>query len=89
MARYSYFLVPLAAALMLAACNGRPGPESLRPQAPSATSENVTVFVATTRGRSADDANVFTKERSRALNFQRYEISIPPNHENGRLELPQ
>lgn len=86
--RHLQFFPILLAACVLAACAGRPGPETLRPVPGATGGKAVTVYVATTRARSAEDSAVFTKDRSRSLNFQRYVISVPPGHEAGKLELP-
>jgi len=41
------------------------------------------VFVATSRAR--DDRGVFGKDRSRTLNFTELKVSVPPEHEAGKI----
>ncbi|MFD2250039.1 esterase/lipase superfamily enzyme [Pseudochelatococcus lubricantis] len=83
--RGSILLIMLAC--LLAACAGRPGPELLNETTASAPGAKVvTVYVATTRQRDQDGR--FTSDRSRALNYARFRISIPPEHKPGNIEWP-
>ncbi|GGF78189.1 hypothetical protein GCM10007301_42730 [Azorhizobium oxalatiphilum] len=72
----------------LAACAPRPGPEVLTtvPGVPGA--KVVTVEVATTRQREAPDSNVFTARRARETGYAAFRVSLPPNHQPGRIEWP-
>ena len=81
--------VGLAALGLLVACSARPGPEVLEPIAdPVADARTVTIHVATTRAREAEDRNVFTSGRAAGLNFAAFELSIPPFHQAGAIEWP-
>lgn len=81
----------LALALcLLAGCAGRPGPEVLAPVAGTVPeSQTVTVYVATTRARAAENENVFTSQPARGMNYAAFTISIPPNHTPGNVEWPK
>ncbi|CAM3061004.1 alpha/beta hydrolase [Paracoccus nototheniae] len=82
-------LMLLAVAAFLSGCATRPGPEVLqttRANAPGA--EIVTVYAATTRERAAANANVFTAGRSSQPNYASFDISVPPDHQPGRIEWP-
>jgi esterase/lipase superfamily enzyme len=48
----------------------------------------VTVYVATTRERTAPDLNAFTTDRAAGLNYAEFTISIPPGHKAGEIEWP-
>ncbi|MFD2238504.1 alpha/beta hydrolase [Aureimonas populi] len=48
----------------------------------------LTVYAATTREREAPDSNVFTAGRSDTPNYSAFTISVPPNHQPGRIEWP-
>jgi esterase/lipase superfamily enzyme len=75
-------------ALTLTGCASRPGPGVLTPIAATAHGARlVTVYVTTTRQRSAD--GVFTSGRSPTLNFVKYTISIPPTHRPLEIEWPR
>ncbi len=47
---------------------------------------NHSIFVATTRERSADPAKVFDGGRSARLNYARVNVTVPRIHEPGRIE---
>ena len=47
---------------------------------PAGVGTPVSVLVATTRERSTAEQYVFTDARSQSLNYERYEISVPPTH---------
>lgn len=77
------------ALLVLSACGTRPGAGVL--QTMDGTVEGaqvVTVYTATTREREAANSNVFTSGRADELNYSSFTISVPPNHEPGRIEWP-
>ncbi|MDQ0467309.1 alpha/beta hydrolase [Labrys wisconsinensis] len=82
----------LAAAMVLAAslaaCGERPGSLLLHPVEATGVGTPVSVLVATTRDRSTQDRYAFTDGRSRTLNYERYQISIPPTHVTGTIEWP-
>jgi esterase/lipase superfamily enzyme len=87
--RHVRFAAATLAAALAASCAGRPGPETMRPVAVAAPAKTVSVLVATTRARSAGDASIFTSERAPATNYQRYSVSIPPVHVEGKIEWPK
>lgn len=77
-------------ALMLAGCATPPGAEVLQLVSETAPgARTVDVFVATTREREANGENVFTANRSDQTNYATYTVSVPPNHQPGRVEWPQ
>lgn len=78
----------VAIALVLAGCAARPGPDVLVPVAAAPEAKAVTLYVATTRKRTAPGANRFTAERGDELSFARFTVSIPPNHRAGNIEWP-
>jgi esterase/lipase superfamily enzyme len=80
----------LAAAPVLAGCaGGHPGrlldAVGAEPAEILATHR---VFVATTRARADDRKEVFSGERSPALNFARVDVTIPKIHAPGQVEQP-
>ena len=83
-------LMVLAAVLSLSACAARPGPEVLRiTEAHVPGAQTVTVYAATTRARAAGNVNVFTSGRASQPNYASFDISVPPNHQPGRIEWPE
>ncbi len=44
------------------------------------------IFVATTRAKSAKPAQVFGRDRSPTLSFARVDVTVPTNHQIGRIE---
>ncbi len=82
-------LLLLAITIFLAGCTGRPGPgvlQTIEATVPSA--QVVTVYAATTREREAKNSNVFTSDRASQINYASFAISVPPNHQPGRIEWP-
>jgi esterase/lipase superfamily enzyme len=75
-------------AVALTGCASRPGPGVLTPVAAAPGVRTLQVYVATTRERENPSANVFTASRADALNFAKFTISVPPNHQPGRIEMP-
>src|SRR5262249_2861113 len=78
----------VALALTLVGCAGRPGPEVLVPVATTPGTKSTSIYVATTRKRDTPSQNVFTAERANSLNFAKFTIAIPPNHQLGNIEWP-
>ncbi|WP_413988578.1 alpha/beta hydrolase [Labrys okinawensis] len=79
----------LAVAASLASCADRPGPNLLHPVTGAAgVGTPVNVLVATTRKRSDTDSLDFTSNRNFGLSYERYTISVPPNHVPGKIEWP-
>ena len=84
---------PMMAALVLSValsgCAGTPPAEVLIPVgAPLNGAKSVVVLAATTRAREKDSPYGFTADRSEAINYQDYTVSIPPNHILGKIEWP-
>jgi len=73
----------------LAGCASRPGPEVLVPVANAPGSKEVQIYVATTRKRARPTENVFTAEPANTLNFARFVVAVPPNHQPGEIEWPK
>jgi esterase/lipase superfamily enzyme len=73
--------------LALAGCGGPRAvlglPVSATGAQPSAL---VPIYVATTRARSDNLSLPYSAQRSRTLNFAKFEIGIPQNHVRGRVE---
>src|SRR3984885_11300458 len=73
----------------LSGCADKPPAEILLPAASiSGGEKTVTVLAAATRERVEGDAYLFTSNRTGALNYQEYAVSIPPNHVVGQIEWP-
>src|SRR5262245_58239898 len=86
--RNAHSAIIFALALTLVGCASRPGPEVLVPVATAPGSKSVSIYVATARKRGTPSENVFTAERANALNFAKFAIAIPPNHQSGNIEWP-
>jgi len=84
---HSAIIVMLTVAL--AGCASRPGPEVLVPVANAPGSKEVQIYVATTRKRARPTENVFTAEPANTLNFARFVVAVPPNHQPGEIEWPK
>src|SRR4051794_7575386 len=82
-------LIVVALAFVLIGCATRPGPEVLAPVAAIPGAKTLPIYVATNRKRAAPTENVFTAERSDALNFAKFVVTVPPNHQPGNIEWPQ
>src|SRR5215510_15092197 len=78
----------VALALTLVGCASRPGPDVLVPVATAPGAKSSSIYVATTRKRDTPSQNVFTVERANTLNFAKFTIAIPPNHQPGNIEWP-
>ncbi len=86
--RNAHSAVIVALALTLVGCASRPGPELLVPVATAPGTKSVSIYVATARKRGTPSENVFTAERANTLNFAKFTIAIPPNHQSGNIEWP-
>jgi len=89
-ARHLAAAAVLAAAVALTGCAGGPTTRLLdavaaEPQSILATHR---IFVATTRAAAEDRKEVFSGERSVALNFARVDVTLPKVHEAGKVEHP-
>lgn len=81
-------VVLLLAGLMLNACAGRPGPQSLRLVNDPKGTKMVTIYVATSRQWDEKGDAIFSNGVSIHLNFAAFTISIPPGHKPGEVEYP-
>ena len=86
-------LLSLAAGLVclarLAGCASRPEAGALLQSdatAPGATEHRI--LVVTTRQRDARPGTLFDGERAERLDYARVTVSVPPTHQNGRIEWP-
>ncbi|KZL21065.1 hypothetical protein PsAD2_01057 [Pseudovibrio axinellae] len=74
---------------VLAGCASRPGPDALRVSLEEAPgTKEVSMLIATTRARSSEPHELYSSKRSEVLDFGSATISIPPNHEPGRIQWP-
>nr|WP_250152511.1 alpha/beta hydrolase [Ancylobacter radicis] len=76
---------------LLAACAGRPGPEALaaiNETTVQGASEHV-ILVASSRERDPNPGIFFNGERTTALNFARIDMTVPPTHKPGMVEIPR
>src|SRR5215475_2587093 len=86
--RDAHSAIIVALALSLVGCASRPGPEVLVPVATAPGVKSASIYVATNRKRDTPSQNVFTAERANTLNFAKFTIAIPPNHQPGNIEWP-
>jgi esterase/lipase superfamily enzyme len=84
--RHSQSAIVIVLAVALAGCASRPGPDVLIPVGMTAGIKTIPIYVATTRKRAAPSENVFTTERASTLNFAKFVVGIPPNHQPGNIE---
>jgi len=75
-------------ALVLSNCATRPGSDVLMPVSAAPGVKTFPIYVATTRTRATPSENVFTTERANTLNFARFDVAVPPNHQPGLIEWP-
>jgi esterase/lipase superfamily enzyme len=87
--RHAYSAIIVALAIELAGCATRPGPEVLVPVATAPGVKTLPIYVATTRKRATPSENVFTAERANTLNFAKFVVAVPPNHQPGNIEWPE
>ena len=87
--RHAYSAIIVALAVVLAGCATRPGPELLVPVATAPGVKTQPIYVATTRKRAAPSENVFTAEPANTLNFAKFVVAVPPNHQPGHIEWPE
>lgn len=74
---------------LVTGCAGRP-PARLVPIAQQpAGSEHIDVLAISTRAASEIDGEIYSGERGEGLTAHIVDVSIPPNHERGRLEWPK
>lgn len=89
--RHAFMIMAL---LLLVSCAG--GPANLvgltEIEQPLAVTAGVTVqnlFIATSRSRSDDGAEFYSRERSQVMGFGNVDVTIPPIHETGQIEQPR
>lgn len=79
--------------LLLAACAGQPSLVGVTD--PEVAAEEVTVrnehriLLATTRRPSEDPAEAFSGQRNSSLSYAAFDVSVPPGHVTGTIELPR
>ncbi len=82
-------LTAALAAVVLAGCASRPGPDVLLTSLEKAPgTREVSMLIATTRARSDIPHQLFSSNRSDELDFGSATISIPPTHQPGRIAWP-
>jgi esterase/lipase superfamily enzyme len=81
-------LVVMSLCFALAACAVRPESGYLTPVAgaPLAASD-YNILIATTRKKDPRPGTMYGDERSAALSFASIDVSVPPNHVSGHVEL--
>ncbi|WP_454858829.1 alpha/beta hydrolase [Rhizobium binxianense] len=73
----------------LSACAGRPDASVLRTVDTNVKGGRiVSAYVVSTREQSATDRTDFSSARARSPNYARFDISVPPNHKDGKIEWP-
>lgn len=79
----------LLVGLTLAGCASRPGADALTVSLdPAQGTKEVHILVATTRERADSEAQLYTAQRGKGLDFGATTISIPPKHKPGTIEWP-
>lgn len=85
------FLLMLASVFTLSSCGSAVnliGVEADPPTSEVLANDNThRIYIMTTRAASDVEGVFFSGERSRALNFASVDVSIPPNHQPGNVEL--
>src|SRR4051794_9495462 len=86
-------LAAIAFGVTLVACASPHAHDMLLPYATPAAASAVAgtheIFVATTRARAKNTAQVFDGSRSEALNLARITVSVPTIHQLGKIERPK
>lgn len=79
----------IALFLAIAACSGAPHLVGVGepPSAEDAATRH-RIYIVSTRAPSEDDGVFFSDARAGRLNFASVDVSIPPGHQAGRMELP-
>jgi esterase/lipase superfamily enzyme len=80
--------VVVVLAFALSNCATRPGSDVLAPVSAAPGIKSFPIYVATTRARATPSENVFNTERANTLNFARFDVAVPPNHQPGTIEWP-
>lgn len=89
------FVLQLFAAVVLVCLGACAGPKNLVgiptavPIETVHATETVKVFIATSRAASDEPGELFSGKRSHQLNFASVDVSIPPNHQQGKIERPR
>lgn len=83
----------LAISVLLVACGSPQAHDLILPYsvaaAPAETAGTHQVFIATTRAKAEQTAQVFDGRRSEGLSLGRVTISVPPVHKTGQVERPK
>lgn len=79
----------LLAFSLLTSCAGRPGADVLQAvNTGMKDTKIVTAYVASTREKNNDAKPGFGALRAKEPNYARFDISIPPTHDSGKIEWP-
>lgn len=84
---HSKAAIALLLLLVLAGCAAMPLGEAGPTGQATYSSEHL--FVATTRARASEPGQLFSGERGRGVDYASVNVSIPPVHQPGALELPR
>lgn len=86
MLRFVSLLITLC---LLGSCAARPGAEVLQAvNTRVASGKSITAYVVSTREREPGKTLAFGDGRAETPNYARFEISIPPDHQKGKIEWP-
>ncbi|GEO87047.1 MULTISPECIES: alpha/beta hydrolase [Alphaproteobacteria] len=86
--RHLSFALVLALAC-LSACANRPDADVLKTvNAKVEGGKVVSVYVVSTRQQNGSDKTEFSNNRAHSPNYARFDISIPPTHEDSKIEWP-
>lgn len=86
MLRFISLLVTLS---LLGSCAARPGADVLQAVNTRVTAaKSVTAYVVSTREREPGKTLAFGAGRAETPNYARFDISIPPDHQKGKIEWP-
>ncbi|MDR3495467.1 MAG: alpha/beta fold hydrolase [Ancalomicrobiaceae bacterium] len=87
--RFWLAVMVLSGLLALAGCADRPGADVLREvTAVVPGAKQVTIYVATNRQHDPAGGDLFTTVRADDMSYAEFTISVPPQHEAGKIEWP-
>jgi esterase/lipase superfamily enzyme len=79
----------LALALMLSACASRPDAVLLPATAPAGLGDQISLLTISTRAPSSRPGEVYSGRRAPGVSMAAIDVSVPPDHEVGRIEWPR
>jgi len=85
---FAPLIATLIVAGLLAGCAVRPGPDVLTPALAAPGAKVLSLYVATSRARQIPGTNIFGNERAHQTNYAAFKVSIPPEHQPGKIEWP-